>query len=348
MAQKQASNSFKIEQIIDGDSVQGGLIATTSLSQMYNTTSSACVPDWTVAANQPIIYPNMYLGSEGGTAAKQVSNPKWYYNDVEILFGANNVSTNFGGAFRRLPSYNNGTITVEAVKIVKNLAASANMDNDIIRLEGSVEASGHGISITREINVRISEFSGSGYLGVISALDTVNNIATCQFDNDTSSLKMTGKLYGSDGQEASSYSCKWYINGGSTVIGSGKSLVLTKDNVDAHAVLRCDFLVGNDVVYSDYIDLYDLTDPYYIGFVWSTPTTIGSADTARGQAKVYKSDGTEASGTWTFTANLTDARGAAYSNSLATVSSTGAISVAGSILATAGGQITGYVTATLN
>ena len=205
MAQtNQASNSFTVTQIIDGDSIQGGLVSSRSLSQMYNASTGGCVPVWQAAAtsDKPVVYPVLYMASTGGSVGKVPASYTWYYNGTAITFGSgtNPTSTNFSGAFQRVDSYNNGTVNVQALRIVKNLAGSSNTDDDLIRLEATLEANGQTVTWAGEANVRLSEMTSAGYAGDIHSIDLDNgNIPTTQFDNDTDNIRLTASLYGSDG-----------------------------------------------------------------------------------------------------------------------------------------------------
>ena len=55
------SNRFFIEAIDDGSTLHGSLLSTKPLTQAL-VSSGAAVPDWTVAANQPIVYVDLING----------------------------------------------------------------------------------------------------------------------------------------------------------------------------------------------------------------------------------------------------------------------------------------------
>lgn len=356
MAQtNQASGMFTVVQIIDGDSIQGGLVASQSLSQMYNASSGTCVPNWTGAAtaDKPVVYPVIYMASQGGSVGKVPSAYTWYYNGTAITFGSgtNPTSTNFSGAFQRVDSYNNGTVNVQALRIVKNLATASNTDDDIIRLEATVETNGQSVTFAAETNVRLSEMTSAGYAGGIHSIDLDNgNIPTAQFDNDTNNIRLTATLYGSDGAvRTSGVSYQWYKNG--TVLSgkTARTLDIVKDDVDSHATYSCAMSVSSEVVYTAYHEIFDLTDPYAIAFAWTSGPQVAVGVNVSGTCKLMKmAGGTQVTTGVTWSYQLYDAAGSSLSNTASGISlntSTGAMSFTSAAIAAAGGKITGYVTA---
>ena len=356
MAQtNQASNSFTVTQIIDGDSIQGGLISSKSLSQMYNASAATCVPDWQAAAtaDKPVVYPLIYMASTGGATGKVPSAYTWYYNGTAITFGSgsNPISTNFSGSFQRVDSYNNGTTNVQALRIVKNLATGANTDNDIIRLEATVESNGQSVTFAMETTVRLSEMTSAGYAGDIHSIDLDNgNIPTAQFDNDTNNIRLTATLYASDGSvKTTGVTYQWYKNGTLLSGKTSRTMDIAKNDVDSHATYSCAMTVSSQVVYTAYHEIFDLTDPYAIAFAWTSGPQVAVGTTVSGTCKLMKmAGGTQVTSGVTWSYVLYDAAGSSLCNSTSGISlntSTGAMSFTSAAIAAAGGKITGYVTA---
>lgn len=87
------AGSFYIGMIIDGDSAQGNIRSTKPLVQMYQKDTGKCVPDWSVAANQPVIYPVMRSGNENVIKPIVSGTEKWHYNNTPITFNASGLAT---------------------------------------------------------------------------------------------------------------------------------------------------------------------------------------------------------------------------------------------------------------
>lgn len=174
---------------------------------MYQKDTGRCVPDWSVAANQPIIYPVMRSGNENVIKPIVSGSEKWYYNNTLVTFNASGLSTAPAAVASKLQTttYNNGSVNVPSLKITGNLANASNMDADTIRMDGEIEASGHNLSYTSEIPLAISEFSNSAYYGFLYPSD--GGI----IDGDTATVKVTQELYkGGSLVPQSNYSLKWY------------------------------------------------------------------------------------------------------------------------------------------
>ena len=73
------SNRFYVEAIDDGSTLHGQLLSTKALTQAWN--GSAAIPDWTQAANQPIVFVDLLSGSQKVTPD---AGGTWYYNNQEI------------------------------------------------------------------------------------------------------------------------------------------------------------------------------------------------------------------------------------------------------------------------
>ena len=135
---------FYVGMIIDGDSAQGNIRSTKPLVQMYQKDTGKCVPDWSVAANQPVIYPVIRSGNENVIKPIVSGTEKWHYNNTPYNVQRFRIGYRSGCGSRKMQTttYNNGAVNVPALKIVGNLASASNMDADTIRMDGEIEASG--------------------------------------------------------------------------------------------------------------------------------------------------------------------------------------------------------------
>lgn len=337
------SGSFFVEMLVDGDSAQGNIRSTKPLAQMYNPGTAKCIPDWSVASNQPIIYPVIRSGNENTIKPVVSGSEKWFYNNVQVTFNSSGLSSAPDAVVGKLQkvTYNNGSVDVPALKIVGNLASNANMDADTIRMDGQIEASGHNLSFTSEISLAISEYSDSAYNGFVYA--TNGGI----IDETSETVTLTQELYkGGDVVTSDNYSVQWRKLPATTVYSTARELTLGVDDIDSKQLFICEFLVGGEIVANFIQEVSDETDPYFIDVTWSGRTKIASTDgTLTGQCKVKKvGTGAEQSG-FTFSVAMTGTDGTSFTPDTAPTAS-GVVTLTYADVQEAGGNVTGYITAT--
>lgn len=262
------SNKFFVQVIEDGSTLHGELRATKSLTQAVK--GGSCVPDWTVAANQPIIYVTLQNGS---SFVLPDNTYKWFYNGTEIEWTGN---TSTDGLFQKVTDYTPTGYSagqyVPAIKIIGNLAtANDSVDIDVIRFDGQKTLSTNPVGFSVSINVTIAEWSESGYLGLI---EYTNSTGTTSGPTDITSDNLTvylkGTLLNGDG-DAVTCTYKWYLEGDNTIKGTSQILSVTEAMVTDYAVLRCEFYMTingvNTKVYTAYATVDDTQDPE---FMWIT------------------------------------------------------------------------------
>jgi len=344
-----------IAAIDDSVTIHGVLVANKSLSQAYSGTG--CVPDWTVSANQPLIYPIVRMGADIVT---NVNLTRWLYNTVEIQWNSNNKSTD--GKFQKITTGN-----VPQLKIIKNLASEGNTDLDVITLEGTVEVSGVQLPFSCSVTIRLSEITSSGYNGYLQFTSQLPYI-----DGPSASVEITPTLY-KGSEEQSTFLTKWYLEGSETSLDSKVSnnvLTLDADDVTDIAVVRCDFYESTDSSYTNklcsaYIDVDDQHDKEYLWRLFGG-TEADSYTIRKGGSVVFScfvatiEDQTKNTSYNTFKIKLFNAEGNAMSTAIdgKTPDSDGYydISVSGSnmgqmtfaydVVANAGNNISGIIYAT--
>jgi len=241
------SNKFLITAIDDGMTVQGNLRSTKTLVQAYDAATGGVAPDWTVASNQPTIYAVIMKGSTlMSTSALQ--SYKWLLNGQEIADGDERFEKT---------TYVLDSVSVPALKIVENLASADNLDIDLITLEGTVEVTGSPIAFAMGVEVRITEATGNGYLGVVS-FD-----GPCDITEDNDEVEMTASLF-SAMNELTEFDCKWYVGSETSARGTGKTFTVGAADVTDYAVVKCEFYKGGDLVATAFVGVDDTTDPQYM------------------------------------------------------------------------------------
>ena len=260
------SNRFFVQVIEDGTTLHGEIRATKSLTQAYK--NPGCIPNWTVPANQPTIYVTLQNGT---SFILPDSTYKWFYNGNEIEWEGNTskaIGNLPAGTFVKVtdctPSgYSSGQY-VPAIKIVKNLANSTNVDIDVIRFDGQKTLSTNPVAFSASLNITITEWTEGGYLGIINFLNGIADI-----DSTNTSVTCQGILYDGDGNQVSSnVSYKWYFEGDPTIKGTSSSLTVTDAQVVDYVMVRCEFYVTVEGVasrvYTAYAGIDDTQDPEYM------------------------------------------------------------------------------------
>lgn len=271
----QISNHFAITALQEGITVQGSLRINGSLTQNWNPRSGTCVPDWKASADsRPVIYPVVRRGSVYMTK-NQIFQSKWYYNEIEILFGNDNKSTNFKDS-ANAPLFEKGSTTVElggvdtlveTLTIIGNLASEGNTDIDTIGYQGSVELNGKQLQFPMcSVDVKISQMSTQGYLGLLSPESAIISSKT----GAGSSVTIQASLYDDSGNQPVSWFCKWYDAGTNTEISNStdkKSMTFTEAQVVDNMVIRVDFFTDSahtNKVTSAFASIDDTQDPEYL------------------------------------------------------------------------------------
>lgn len=265
------SNRFYITALEDGSTLHGNLASDKSLTQMW--TGSSAVPNWEEEINQPEIYLTLLDGS----TLVAPNSFKWYYNNQEIEFSyeedgtISNDGKSTNGLFqqtKKIVQYGTSTKEMPALKIIGNLAGyGGNVDIDTISINGTYSVDGSaGISFASTIQVRISEMTANGYLGVINFKDGIADIT-----EKGQSILMYAVLYDSSGSPASEqYTTRWYLNEetsyttGTTIDGFRNAFSVTEEKVIDHAIVRCEFWSGNDRRATAYVGIDDMQDPQYM------------------------------------------------------------------------------------
>lgn len=256
------SNKIYVQAIDDGSTLHGQLLSTRPLSQAWS--GSTAIPNWTVAANQPIIYVDLVNGAEKVTANV---GGTWTYNGSPV--------SNYPSLFE---------VTTKdgapALKIKGNLANSENRDTDIIGYSGSYTVGGNDVTFALSTTVRITGVTATGIFGQIVFSDGSNIIT--EKDQD---LEVYAVLYDSNGteMETSKYECNFYVNEGSALVKhtktiGGKSYYATYINegeVTDNAIVRCFFReTTNMQTFNAYESVDDQTDPEQM-YIQTVVTAVG-------------------------------------------------------------------------
>ena len=118
------------------------------LHQFYNSDGNggagSVSPDWATPSNQPKFHAECHTTNGDPVKIELNDNLKLYYNNTEITFGSNGISTGdtYAGMFKYEDDIEKG---VRYYSIIKNVASAGNMDNDYIRIEGQILTEGNNL-----------------------------------------------------------------------------------------------------------------------------------------------------------------------------------------------------------
>lgn len=189
---------------------------------------------------------------------------KWYFNDTELTFGSDNVSTNsFNGEtghFKFLP-YQKGTRNYYALQILKNLVKAAGAAPCTIKAEATVAVGNTSDKIQSVYGIPITEGTSNAIRVTIQAGD--NKYFTLATNNDSCILQAIARI-GSD-EITSGLTYKWYsLSAGTWKVISGqiaKNLTVTNAMVDSVSQFKVEVMQNGTLIGSDVQTVTDASDP---------------------------------------------------------------------------------------
>lgn len=197
-----AQGSITIKRLRNGDSLYITLESNgIPLYQGVDTSAGTVSPDWTVAANQPVLTPKV-TSVRGNTVTR--SSHQWRYNGQLLLFtGATSADGNWRtdstGKFQiNLTTGNDGG----ALKIIGNLANVNAVANGLLEYSCVATVSGTNYNVSKSIDVVIQSMGASSCYGAIIA-----SPQTIDATNTTSTLKTILQVGASP---VTTYHVKWY------------------------------------------------------------------------------------------------------------------------------------------
>ena len=297
--------SFSIDCAFNGKNYYGDIIidSGSDFFQFYDKDADKCIPDWSNGGG-----PKFHFGVKDSANADkipQADSVKLMWNDTEIKFDSNGLSTAQGGAtsgpmsagcFKR--TVENGIVKFQ---VMKNLFSSANTDSDKFYMMGAI-ATSSGSTMTVRSDTRTAQCvnmslgGGNTYYVVVDSTDIEDG-------KDTGIL--TPKVYssqsgGTDISQQSGIDFAWYDAANpAKSISSNRVLTVNKDSVNG---VNCYFVkvTISGKSYYGYGTIKDNNDPYtvvlYVEGLASgggSQMTINENETVKLTAKVADSNGNE-------------------------------------------------------
>ncbi|MCC8154275.1 MAG: hypothetical protein LIP01_08715 [Tannerellaceae bacterium] len=294
-----------ITAIIDSDQISSSLHATKPLTQYLKKDTSDVSPDWTVAANQPVIYVRAKSQLEMTRKPIIAGTEKWYYNDTLIVFDTVGKSTSPAGLFQK-ESYDDGGVEVPALRIIGNLASTTNTDSDRIGFSGQVDIGTIKTEVCPEIDIRLEETVGDPYEGFIEASEGG------VIDDNTDEITCKGILYKGGAEVATGVTYYWYFQKENdwTLIEkfNGKqTITVIEEDIDGVLGVKCDFYYGGSKVTSTTRQLHDETDPLIVSANPNGPTQLKSGESVKFTPKVIRRSNAQEVTGYSFSYALYDA-----------------------------------------
>lgn len=219
-----------VRRLRNNDSLSISIESTQPLFQGVdaNNDNATPFPNWeTDDAARPILTP-VVKSAKGNIVS--LSNHNWKYGDTLLVF-----SGSTSGTFQLTGDGKFGMDANGRLKIFKNLASSSSTSSDTLTYSGTAKI---GDSKTQDVSgfvtILIQPMGNNSYMGWITAN---RSILTDVQNENTATL--SARLWLST-TELTDFSVKWKNSAGE-VLGSDKTLTVTRDMVNGSTLITCEF-----------------------------------------------------------------------------------------------------------
>lgn len=225
-----AQGCIPVRRVRNNDSLSISIESTQPLFQGVdaNNDNATPFPNWeTDDAARPILTP-VVKSAKGNIVS--LSNHQWKYGDTPLVF-----SGSTSGSFQLTGDGKFGMDANGRLKIFKNLASSSSTSSDTLTYSGTAKI---GDSSTQDVSgfvtILIQPMGNNSYMGWITAN---RSILTDVQNENTATL--SARLWLST-TELTDFSVKWKNSAGE-VLGSDKTLTVTRDMVNGSTLITCEF-----------------------------------------------------------------------------------------------------------
>lgn len=255
MSTYSAQGSITIKRLRNGDNFFISLEITNGVPLFQGVDEKTGVPnpDWTVAANQPIITPRV-TSARGNSV--DLSSHSWKYNGVALNFNGAETDgwkADSTGKFKM-------NVSTGALRIVQNLASEVNCANDTLTYECVATISGVEYNLTKSIDILIQTVGANGYIGFIIA-------STEQLTAEVTSCTLDTKLMLA-ADYVTSYYVKWYKDDTLWTAKNGqKSITVGRNDVDGTQLFIAEFYKdssSNTPLYRAGVRIIDTLDEFQV------------------------------------------------------------------------------------
>ena len=225
-----AQGCIPVRRVRNNDSLSISIESTQPLFQGVdaNNDNATPFPNWeTDDAARHILTPNV-KSAKGNIVS--LSNHHWMYGDTLLVF-----SGSTSGTFQLTGDGKFGMDANGRLKIFKNIASSSSTSSDTLTYSGTAKI---GDSSTQDVSgfvtILIQPMGNNSYMGWITAN---RSILTDAPNENTATL--SARLWLST-TELTDFSVKWKNSAGE-VLGSDKTLTVTRDMVNGSTLITCEF-----------------------------------------------------------------------------------------------------------
>lgn len=225
-----AQGCIPVRRVRNNDSLSISIESTQPLFQGVdaNNDNATPFPNWeTDDSARPILTP-VVKSAKGNIVS--LSNHQWKYGDTLLVF-----SGSTSGSFQLTGDGKFGMDANGRLKIFKNLASSSSTSSDTLTYSGTAKI---GDSSTQDVSgfvtILIQPMGNNSYMGWITAN---RSILTDAPNENTATL--SARLWLST-TELTDFSVKWKNSAGE-VLGSDKTLTVTRDMVNGSTLITCEF-----------------------------------------------------------------------------------------------------------
>ena len=246
-----------------------------ALFQVVDTITGIPTPDWTQAANQPII--QIGIRSAAGYPT-EITNVAWAYDGVTLNFTYNGSTWVTANNDSRFQARINGNYY--ELKIVANLASKTVVSNKQISYEISYVSNAHSDALKGSIDVLIQQAGSDSH-----NLQITTNLVELDASNTEATLTAVayyGKTPVSIG--TNDYAIEWYQDNVKLSGQTGATLTVNREMVSGGSIFVAKLLKNGNVVAQDGQRINDIADEYQITY---TPNDAGSNYVAPGHNAVY-------------------------------------------------------------
>ena len=246
-----------------------------ALFQVIEPISGNVTPNWTVAANQPIIQ----IGARSAAGYPvEITDVRFAFDGTTLNFTYNGSEWVTSSNDTRFQSrINEGKYEL---KIVGNIASKTVISNKQISYEVAYVSNAMSDSVQGSVDVLIQQAGSDSHILQI----TTNRI---ELDESNDRATLTAKaMYGTEDVTIGSngYGIEWYQDGAKLEGQTESTLTVTRDMVTGGSIFIAKLKKDGNVVAQDSQRINDIADEYQITY---TPTNAGSNYVAPSHNAVY-------------------------------------------------------------
>lgn len=222
-----------------------------ALYQGFDSATQTPRPDFTVAANQPVVTPEAMAGN--GRPCK-ITSGQWSYNGIILVMDTTSVGDGFYKCTDVRFAINPVTY---ALKIIGNIASADNVSNDTLTFACSGEVDAQDFEQKTSTEIHLQNIGASGCALYITG--------GCTIVSSSDTVPLTAHFFVGGDEMGSGYTYKWYTEGGKVLQNTtSRTYTVKADDVTAVGGIYCSAIKTgtSDVLATDFHKMTDLGDSF--------------------------------------------------------------------------------------